>query len=124
MSTAVFTTLQSSGGTVPTETLRRGSAKAWMNLNGSGTIALRDSFNVSSVVDNTTGDYTQNFTNALANSNYASNSICGQGAGSSQGRVTITPTQLAPTTASLRTRSFDLAGALQDTDHLSVGAMQ
>jgi hypothetical protein len=51
-------------------TVARGVAKAWANLNGTGTIALRDSFGVSSVVDNGTGDYTFNWANSMANGNY------------------------------------------------------
>jgi hypothetical protein len=47
------------------------TAKAWANLNGTGTIALRDSHNISSVTDNGTGDYSFNFTNNLANANYS-----------------------------------------------------
>jgi hypothetical protein len=47
-----------------------GSARAWVNFNGTSTIAIRDSFNVSSITDNGTGDYTVNFTNAFANTNY------------------------------------------------------
>jgi len=45
-------------------------AKAWINFNGSGTIAIRDSFNVSSITDDATGKYTINFTNAFPNTNY------------------------------------------------------
>lgn len=45
--------------------------KAWVNFNGTGVIAERDSFNVSSLVDNGTGDYTINFTNALTDANYS-----------------------------------------------------
>lgn len=48
----------------------RGSAKAWVNFNGS-TATIRTSYNVSSVTRNTTGDYTVNFTNALADANYS-----------------------------------------------------
>tara|TARA_B100001939_G_scaffold188478_1_gene162351 strand:+ start:1067 stop:1447 length:381 start_codon:yes stop_codon:yes gene_type:complete len=48
-----------------------GAAKAWVNFNGSGTVAIRDSFNVSSVADEGTGDYQVNMTNALGNTNYA-----------------------------------------------------
>ena len=44
--------------------------KAWINFNGTGTIAIRDSFNVSSITDNDTGEYTVNFQNAFANTNY------------------------------------------------------
>jgi hypothetical protein len=45
--------------------------KAWVNFNGTGTVAIRASYNVSSITDNGTGDYTVNFTNALANANYS-----------------------------------------------------
>ena len=47
------------------------TAKVWANLNGSGTPALRDSHNVSSITDNGTGDYTFTFSNNMANTNYA-----------------------------------------------------
>jgi hypothetical protein len=56
---------------IPVETVVAGSAKVWVNFNGSGTIAIRDSFNVSSLTDNGTGQYTVNFTNEMANVNYA-----------------------------------------------------
>ena len=49
-----------------TTNLQQGLIKAWMNLNGSGTIALRDSFNVSGVVDNGGGNYTKSLTNNMA----------------------------------------------------------
>ena len=71
MSTLAVTTIQTPGGTVPTETLRRGSAKAWGNFNGTGTVALRDSFNVSSIVDNNAGDYSPQYTAARADADYA-----------------------------------------------------
>ena len=45
--------------------------RAWVNFNGTGTVAIRASFNVSSITDNGTGDYTVNFTTALADANYA-----------------------------------------------------
>ena len=40
-------------------------ARAWVNFNGTGTVAIRDSFNVSSITDNGTGNYTVTFTNAM-----------------------------------------------------------
>jgi len=49
----------------------QGSAKAWVNFNGSGTVAIRASYNVSSITDNGTGDYTINFTTAMPDVNYA-----------------------------------------------------
>ena len=54
--------------------------KAWVNFNGTGTVAIRASFNVSSITDNGTGDYTVNLTNALADANY---SFVSQASGSS-----------------------------------------
>lgn len=45
--------------------------RAWVNWNGTGTVAIRASFNVTSITDNGTGDYTVNFTNALPDANYA-----------------------------------------------------
>jgi hypothetical protein len=46
------------------------AAKAWVNFNGTGTVAIREDFNVSSITDNGTGSYTVNFTNAMLDANY------------------------------------------------------
>ena len=45
--------------------------RAWVNFNGTGTVAINASGNVSSITDNGTGDYTVNFTTALSDANYA-----------------------------------------------------
>ena len=45
--------------------------RAWVNFNGTGTVAIRQSGNVSSITDNGTGDYTVNFTTAMTDANYA-----------------------------------------------------
>lgn len=45
--------------------------RAWVNFNGSGVVAIRGSFNVSSITDNDVGNYTVNLTNALSDANYA-----------------------------------------------------
>lgn len=45
--------------------------RAWANFNGTGTVAIRASFNISSLTDNGVGDFTVNFTSALADANYA-----------------------------------------------------
>ena len=47
--------------------------RAWVNFNGTGTVAIRDSGNVSSITDNGTGDYTVNFTTAMPDANYCAN---------------------------------------------------
>jgi hypothetical protein len=46
------------------------AARAWVNFNGTGTVAIRASGNVSSITDNGTGDYTVNFTTAMQDANY------------------------------------------------------
>lgn len=47
------------------------TAKAWVNFNGQGTVAIRAAGNVSSITDNGTGDYTVNFTNAMTDADFA-----------------------------------------------------
>ena len=56
------------GGTCLTQTCR-----AWVNFNGTGTVAIRASYNVSSITDNGVGDYTVNFTTAMVDANYSFN---------------------------------------------------
>jgi len=45
--------------------------RAWVNFNGTGTVAIRGSGNISSITDNGVGDYTLNFTTATADANYS-----------------------------------------------------
>lgn len=66
MSTLRVDTLQTAAG------VQVYTAKAWVNFNGTGTVAIRASGNVSSITDNGVGDYTVNFTNAMVDTNYAS----------------------------------------------------
>ena len=47
------------------------SVRAWVNFNGTGTVAIRASYNVTSITDNGTGDYTVNFTTAMPDANYS-----------------------------------------------------
>jgi hypothetical protein len=54
------------GGSISTAN----SLRAWVNFNGTGTVAIRGSFNVTSITDNGTGDYTVNFTTAMTDANY------------------------------------------------------
>lgn len=68
MSTLRVNTLQNAAGT--SDPAISGAAKAWVNFNGTGTVAIRASFNVSSITDNGTGLYTVNFTNVFSDTNY------------------------------------------------------
>ena len=74
MSTLKVNTIQdsSAGNTSTTEQIFQGRAKAWVNFNGTGTVSIRDNFNVSSITDSGTGVYTANFSSAMSNNDYAS----------------------------------------------------
>jgi len=61
----------STAGSIATNYVVEGSAKHWSNFNGSGTLAVNDSFNTSSVTDNGTGDYSPQLTSSMGNSNYS-----------------------------------------------------
>ena len=58
-------------GNSTTTNLQQGLAKVWTRFNGTSTIAVNDSLNVSGLTDHGTGDYQVNFTNNMANANYA-----------------------------------------------------
>ena len=62
--------VKSEGGATTTS-LRQGLTKVWYDLDGTGTIALDDSFNCSGTTDNGTGDYTISYSNAMASANYS-----------------------------------------------------
>lgn len=74
--------------------IANGISKAWVNFNGTGTVAIRASYNVSSITDNGTGDYTVNFTTALADASYSVNAL-------SQG-VTYLSSSANPASAGVR----------------------
>ena len=73
MSTLKVTNIQNtSGGSNSTaDQIHQGRAKSWINFNGTGTVSIRDSFNVSSLVDDSTGNYQVNFSNNFSNANYS-----------------------------------------------------
>jgi hypothetical protein len=60
----------SSNNSIATSFIAGGSAKAWTHLNGTGTIAIQDSFNTSSATDRNTGRYEFNRTNNMVNRLY------------------------------------------------------
>ena len=70
MSTLKADTIQSTGGGAATLT-KQNAAKSWVNFNGIGTVAVRDSLNASSITDNGTGYYSLNFSSSAANINYS-----------------------------------------------------
>jgi len=80
--------------------------RAWVNFNGTGTVAIRASGNVSSITDNGTGDYTVNFTTAMPDANYNINGNNQAIAGTANPWIVINgysgPTYQSPTTAACR----------------------
>jgi hypothetical protein len=120
MSTLRLTTIsnQSGSATVPSETVINGSAKAWVNFNGQGTPAIRASFNVSSITDNATGDYTINFTTALVDANYSAQQSAGDGT-TSGGRFSFGYWG-EPTTTTYRIIITTFAGSSYDASIVTV----
>ena len=57
-------------GNSTTTNLQQGLLKVWHNYNGTGTVATNDSFNVGSITDNASGDYSTTFSNNMGNANY------------------------------------------------------
>ena len=70
--------VHSTAGSLDTSYVVNGSAKAWVNFNGTGTIAIRDSFSVSSLDDDATGRYSYNISAAMSDANYNCMSNCCQ----------------------------------------------
>ena len=85
--------------------------RAWVNFNGTGTVAITGSGNVSSITDNGTGNYTVNFTTAMTDVNYAAVGMNGSWAQNSATKAT----------GSCGIQSFNsTTGALLDTATLDV----
>jgi hypothetical protein len=119
MSTLKVDTIQNvAGGSASTPLqLEQGRAKAWVNFNGNAG-AVGDSYNVSSVTVNGTGDFTINFTTAFSNANY---SFCTHGRNGNN-NTSVEMWGLGPsfsqTTSSIRlqTQSGDYAGSTAEAN--------
>ena len=77
-----------------TTNLQQGLAKCWAFFNGSGTIAISDSFNCSGLTDDGTGDYDIDMTNVHANTNYSVSLVsgdyhCGHGGNEAAGKFNM-----------------------------------
>jgi hypothetical protein len=113
----VVSTLNNDTGVLATQNGMTGIAKAWVNFDGTGTPAIRASFNVSSITDNGTGDYTVNFTTAMPNANYSIACSNDQNSGLSVANPTGTS---PPTTASVRILTWRANGTPEDSTRVSV----
>jgi hypothetical protein len=97
--------------------------KAWVNFNGTGTVAIRGSMNVSSIGDNGNGLYTVNFTTAMPDANYAAAGMTATGSGVwvAIGQTWADTTQQdALTTTTLKIRVTEETNTSVDTDPVCV----
>jgi hypothetical protein len=93
--------------------------RAWVNFNGTGTVAIRASGNVSSITDNGTGDYTVNFTTAMPDANFASQFTQGNTDGTSPpGNLSFGLRSVSTTTCRVNLR--DSAGNQTDMPSINV----
>jgi len=76
------------------------ACRAWVNFNGTGTVAIRASGNVSSITDNNTGNYTINFTTAMPDGNYSIAQTLSAQAANNDGGVAVIASGTTPSTTS------------------------
>lgn len=122
MSTARFNTLQNAAATksVPVDTVVAGSAKAWVNFDGMTTATIRASHNISSVVRNSTGNYTLNFTSAMVDTSFCVAGTAGFNDAASMG--TVNPK--AFTVGSLQFITDYANGSVSDYSWISVAVFR
>ena len=100
-------------GNSTTTNLQQGLTKVWHNFDGQSTVATRDSFNVSGLTDNNTGDYTSAFTNNMANNDYSS----AVGADSDSGHLGLIYSDAQTATSSFRSYVIEVySSATTDSD--------
>jgi hypothetical protein len=98
--------------------------RAWVNFNGTGTVAIRASGNVTSITDNATGDYTVNFTTAMPDANYSA--VFGVLGQPTSGRV-IMEQHDSPLRSTTQIRIYTLVpntGATADSPVVSVSILR
>ena len=109
-------TIGSATQAVPSGTAPLYASRAWVNFNGTGTVAIRASGNVSSITDNGVGNYTVNFTTAMPDANY---SVSGSGSAPAtyvSGYVMFVDESTSPTTSAVKLKFH--RPAVGDTDTL------
>jgi uncharacterized protein (AIM24 family) len=94
------------------------ACRAWVNFNGTGTVAIRASGNVSSITDNGTGDYTVNFTTAMTDANYAALASGKFDATTTGDGIVFTPYSYA--TSSVRVNANNSVGTKLDSVFVNV----
>ena len=104
------TTIVGEGGT-NTTSVQQGLVKVWIQLNGQGTIATQDSFNISSITDVGTGNYRTTFTNNMNNDDFSTWASANAGQNTTE----------AVTTTTLNTLTANSSGDLGDVSIVTQG---
>lgn len=104
-----------------TDGVERYMARAWVNFNGTGTVAIRAAGNVSSITDNGVGNYTVNFTTAMPDANYCVNPMArDNGINTFIGSLSGGAGLNTKTTSALQVCSATSGGTLTDTSEYNV----
>ena len=110
-------TIADNAGTGPVTLTKQEAAKAWVNFNGTGTVAIRESYNISSLADRGTGLYSLNLSTALSSAECA-----GAGSGTDQDTGTDTTqrnrmvTIIPESTSLVYVNGFDTSGNADDVE--------
>lgn len=110
----LWNTVESEVGTDYTTLYKGYLCRAWVNFNGTGTVAIRASGNVTSITDNGTGDYTVNFTTAMPDANYSYVGTAGRNGATAT--TIVDGTDVVPTTS-----AFDVH-TRRNSDNIQVDA--
>ena len=97
--------------------IQQGLIKGWIRFDGSGTIAIDDSFNYASITDNGTGDYTATLSTAMGNVNYAP--VAGAGDVNYGAKIDLEHSDTNTTTA-MRLRTAGTVSGTGDTDLVAI----
>lgn len=101
--------------------------RAWVNFNGTGTVAIRASGNVSSITDNGTGDYTVNFTTAMPDANYSAVAVTSTDGSNNAVSINTQSTQgsvSTPTTTAVRMQVARASVGYVDPSYVNVSVFR
>jgi len=122
------TTISGSNGIVfpdatSMQTGQQQACKAWVNFNGQGTVAIRRAFNVSSITDNGTGDYTVNLTTAMPDVNGTVTGATTETVGSFLGGLRCVMPSFS-STSSIRLGVVYTNGGTVDTQYIGIAVFR
>ena len=97
------------------------SCDAWINFDGSGTASIRDSFNVSSITDHGTGDYTVTWGSAFATDDYCAVGTAGGSSGIPTVKIAHTGNDFGVAEVRIQTLNTVGNGGVVDNDTICIG---